>query len=499
MWNSYSPGLSNDLRGVSKMPSKIARGRILGRAFLGISTLAATLLAALPAQAAGDPVLFSFATLGDSRTDPAAADPTTFLPNNTGTLLPQDRFWLNNTKAFSRILRTIAGQKPNLLFFNGDMIYGYGRPIPPVVTGTGTAGNGGTAVTATTVWSSTDGNPSDWTGQSTTATVTPDFVADYAQYAYWRGLIANTFETGTYVIPVPGNHETQCNQTKYPYSSSNKNPNCAGGNHAYAENENMWRTNMGDLISDLVVNTRFQAVTGFPASNVSGLTASTAPVAGTAQPNNGPITGNQAELSYSFDITTAAGILHFAVINTDPSGADGTAPADWLAADFNSAKTRGAVKFFVFGHKPAFTYNYQAASGVTLGSGSGQLAYAGLDASSIPLRNAFWSVIAQYNATYFCGHEHTVNVAQFADPLLASNNTPYQVLVGSGGSAFDDKLSGTCPSCTEPTLTNPSDRYYAWALVQVHASGAVTLNVYGFSDSFGPTQSLTYYNVNSLQ
>jgi ABC-type transport system substrate-binding protein len=113
------------------MPSKIARGRILGRAFLGISTLAATLLAALPAQAAGDPVLFSFATLGDSRTDPAAADPTTFLPNNTGTLLPQDRFWLNNTKAFSRILRTIGGQKPNLLFFNGDMIYGYGRPIPP--------------------------------------------------------------------------------------------------------------------------------------------------------------------------------------------------------------------------------------------------------------------------------------------------------------------------------------------------------------------------------
>jgi hypothetical protein len=481
------------------MPRKTARCGQIRSAIAGWSLAATTVLAALPAQAATDPVLFSFATFGDSRQDPAAPDPTALLPNNTGTLLPQDRFWLQNTKAFSRMLRTVSGQKPNLLFFNGDMIYAYGRPVPPIVTGSGTAGNAGAAVTGTTVWSSTDANPTDWTGQNTTATVTPDFVADYAQYAYWRGMVANTLETGTYVIPVPGNHETQCNASKYPYSSTNKNPNCASGTHAYAENENLWRANMGDLIGDLVVNTRFQAVTGFAATNVTGLTSSTAPTGGTSFPNNGPITGNQAELSYSFDITTAAGTLHFAIINTDPSGADGIAPSDWLASDFAAAKTRGAVKFFVFGHKPAFTYNYQAASGVTVGSGAGQLAYAGLDAASLPLRNAFWSVIAQYNATYFCGHEHTVNVAQFADPLSASTNTPYQVLVGSGGSAFDDKLSGTCPSCTEPVLTNPSDRYYAWGLVQVHASGAVTLNVYGFSDSFGPTQALTYYNVASLQ
>lgn len=441
---------------------------------------------------AADPVVFSFATFGDSRTDPAAPDPTTLLPTNTGALLPQDRFWLQNTKAFARLLRSVSAQKPNMLFFNGDMIYAYGRPVLPTITGSGSAGTSGAAVTATSVFGTTDLNPSDWTINSgnssgaTTATITPDFAADYAQYAYWRGMVANMFETGTYVIPVPGNHETQCNNTKYPYSSSNPNPNCASGTHAYAENENLWRANMGDLISDLVSNTRFQAVTGVAATNVSGLTQSSAPAGGG---NNGAITGNQAELSYSFDITTSVGVLHFAVINTDPSGADGVAPAAWLATDLAAAQSRGAIKYFVFGHKPAWTYQY---------GGHGTVAAAGLDATSVPLRNAFWSVITQYKATYFCGHEHTVNVQSQPDPLLATTNSAYQVLVGSGGSAFDDKLNGTCPSCTEPVVANPSDRYYAWALVQVHQSGTVTLNVNGFSDSFGPTQSLTFYNVPSL-
>ena len=153
---------------------------------------AAGFTAALPSFAS-DPVVFSFATVGDSRTDPAAPDPTTLLPNNTGTLLPQDRFWLQNTKAFARILRTVSSQKPNLLFFNGDMIYAYGRPVLPTVTGTGSAGTSGAAVTATSVFSSTDLNPTDWLVGATTAntnvTISPDFVADYAQYGYWRGMV----------------------------------------------------------------------------------------------------------------------------------------------------------------------------------------------------------------------------------------------------------------------------------------------------------------------
>jgi hypothetical protein len=469
-----------------------SRRHAFGRAAHAIifSGVAAASMGIAPPAHAADPVVFSFATVGDSRQDPAAPDQTTLLPNNTGTLLPQDKQWLQNTKAFSRILRTVATQKPNLLFFNGDMVYGYGRPILPVVTpaagASGSAGNAGAAVTDAPVWSG--GNPAAWTGQNTTATVTPDFAFIYTQYAYWRGMVGNAFETGTYVIPVPGNHETQCNSTKAPYSSATPNPNCASGTHAYVENENAFRANVGDLINDLVTNTRFQTVTGVAAINTNGLTAATAAASGT---NNGPITGSQIDLSYSFDVQTAPGILHFAVINTDPSGADGIAPSDWLATDLSAAKARGAIKFFVFGHKPAFTYNYAAANG-------GTTAAAGLDATSpITYRNTFWSVIAQYGATYFCGHEHTINISQNADPTGTYTNSPYQVIVGSGGSPFDDKLAGTCPSCTEPVLTAPTDRYYAWALVQVHASGAVTLTANGFNDAFGPTQTL--YSIPALQ
>ena len=60
------------------------------------------------------------------------------------------------------------------------------------------------------------------------------------------------------------------------------------------------------------------------------------------------------------------------------------------------------VKYFVFGHKMAFTYNYTTDPSIAAG---------GLDADTTP-RNNFWRLMAQYGAAYFCGHEHTTKVAQ---------------------------------------------------------------------------------------
>jgi hypothetical protein len=500
------------------MHSKISARRELRRALIGSFVSLAALGAVGSAQAQNsDPVIFSFATVGDSRTDPAKADATTLLananpttqggaPSLTGTILPQDNEWVTNTQALGTILNGIQAQNPNLLFFNGDMIFGYGRPQLP------------------TAWA--NGKPNSWT---TAQTVVPDTVFEIAQYAYWRGLVAPLFLTGTYVIPVPGNHETQCSYSAEPYSSGSPNPNCntaAQGNltgkTAYVDNENMFRFNMSDLVGDLSTNIRFSDVTGYYALNPNGLTAATAPA---SSANNGPISSPQNELSYSFDIQAQPGLLlHFAVINTDPAGADSTAPADWLASDFAAAQGRGASKYFVFGHKPAFTYNYAAATGGNINPPStNSPGPAGLDANYVtvgtcpactytePYRNAFWEVITQYGATYFSGHEHTVNVAQYADPTGTYKGTPYQVIVGSGGSPFDDKLVGTCsaskpPGCVEPTLTNPYDRYYAWALVQVHQSGRVSLQVSGFGDNYGatsetlgPVQDLSIYDVATLQ
>jgi hypothetical protein len=494
------------------------------------------------AGAQSDPVIFSFATVGDSRTDPGKPDATTLLanpapttqggaPSFTGKILPQDNEWVQNTAAFATILAGIQTQDPNLLFFNGDMIFGYGRPILP------------------SAWN--NGLPNSWTSAQT---VVPDTIFEIAQYAYWRGMVAPLFLAGTYVIPVPGNHETQCSYSAEPYTSGAPNPNCASttanpsgvtgpvngtGKTAYSDNENMFRFNMGDLVGDLSANIRFSDVSGYFAMNAAGLTETTAPIGDSITPtatnlSNGPITGDQHDLTYSFDIQAQLGLLlHFVVINTDPSGADSTAPAAWLANDLAAAQARGGsgtVKYFVFGHKPAFTYNYAAVTGGSVNPPStNSPGPGGLDANYIttttgtpptttyttPWRDTFWSVIAHYGATYFSGHEHTVNVRQFADPTGTYSGTPYQVIVGSGGSPFDDKLvttgtvNGIACSTTkpcEPQLTGPYDRYYAWALVQVHASGNVSLQVSGFGDNYGgssegygPVQDLSVYDVATLQ
>ena len=498
------------------MPKGNSSGRNLRRvSILFVISISALAAGGIAGAQGADPVIFSFATVGDSRTDPGKPDATTLLanpnpttqggaPSLTGTILPQDNEWVQNTQAFATILSGIQAQNPNLLFFNGDMIFGYGRPILP------------------SAWS--NGKPNSWT---TAQSVSPDAIFEYAQYAYWRGMVANLFLTGTYVIPVPGNHETQCSYSAEPYSTGSPNPNCntaAQGNltgkTAYADNENMFRFNMSDLVQDLTTNIRFSNVSGYFATSVTGLTQATAPEAST---NNGPITSDQHDLTFSFDIQPQSGLLlHFVVINTDPAGADSTAPADWLASDLAAAQARGAAvsattKYFVFGHKPAFTYNYAAATGGNINPPStNSPGPSGLDANYVivgtcpactytePYRNAFWSVITHYGATYFSGHEHTVNVSQNADPTGTYPGTPYEVIVGSGGSPFDDKLVGTCsasspPGCTEPKLTNPYDRYYAWALVQVHASGRVSLQVSGFNDQFGPVQDLSIYDVATLQ
>jgi hypothetical protein len=513
------------------------------------ATLTGALGAAHMAQAQSyDPVVFSFATVGDNRQDPKKPDPTTFLANSSptteggyysqsGGVLPQDQYFLQNSAAWSEIQAGIASQGAQLLFFNGDMIYGYGRPILPSTGWTGNPSTWKTPITSTvlTALNTTYGNGASWY---------PDAFFEYLEYAYWRGTVSTLFNSGTYVIPVPGNHETQCSATGNPYSSSSPNPNCnidntlPGGNggakQAYPENENAFRANMGDLIQDLVSNLRFSNVSGVFATNVVGTTSATAvPPASQSSPtycalgvtststapciysggtpaNNGSLLGVQTQLDYSFDVLVPGTtiLLHFAIINTDPSGADATAPSDWLAGDFAAASARAStahdtIKYFVFGHKPAFTYNYEQAQVAAGVPGATNVAAGGLDANtstSPNYQNLFWHVIAQYNATYFSGHEHIPNVQKFADPTPGTTitNTPYQVIVGSGGSPFDDTMDGTAPSATEPTpFTQPTDRYYAWAYVQVHQSGAVTLQMSGFPDTGigGSAYDLTNYDV----
>jgi hypothetical protein len=390
-----------------------------------------------------DPVVLTFSTVGDSRQDPAKVDST------QKPMSQQDYQWLQNSKAWSRLMREITAKKANLLFFNGDMIMGYGNADVSTVSTASVAG-----------------------------VVNSDLVRYYTQSAFWRGMVAPLIEAGTYVVPVAGNHEVQCRSgavttgtgitASVTTATQWANITCKDINGATATgkmgmktNEDAWRANMGDLIIDTA---RMNAV--LPAGQTAANLSTTAPGAADG------LSTDQSKLSYSFDV----GNSHFAIINTDPAGADATAPANWLSADFSAAQARGAQHFFVFGHKPAYTYFYNSTA--TAG---------GLDANTAGTanRDAFWSIIESYGATYFCGHEHTYNMSQ---PTIQTGNgttrtsSAYQVLVGSGGSPFD----AATLAAGEPV----TDRYYAFANVRVFQSGKVQIDAYGFSDTYGPTKLL---------
>ena len=354
---------------------------------------------AIPDARVKDPVLLSFSTVGDSRQDPVTFDPT------TGPLTAQDKIWLQNSKAWSRIMQGVQAQKSRLLFFNGDMIMGYGLAGP------------------------TPGN-------SVADVVGSDLMAFYRQYAFWRGMVAPLMESGTYIVPVAGNHEVQSK---------------AAGKKTQVENENAWRANMGDLIIDA---SRFKSIVGKEATHID-------------IQDNAALDGfksDQSQLSYSFDVEDS----HFSVVNTDAFGGDNVAPSAWLSNDLAAATHRGSKHFFVFGHKPAYTYIYKKPV-------PEKPDVAGLDKYPNK-RDEFWSVIEQYGATYFCGHEHEFDMMQ-------PKGAAWQVLVGSGGSPWDAQPG-------EKTMNPASDRAYAWATVSIRKSGKIEINAYGFSDQYGPTRLL---------
>ncbi|MES2049072.1 MAG: metallophosphoesterase [Pseudomonadota bacterium] len=332
-----------------------------------------------------DPVVMSFATVGDSRGDPDSA------------IHKQDQLWLQNTKALTRIMREIQAKKPQALFFNGDMIMGYSTDKPTL----------------------------------------------NRQYAYWRGLAANLMETGTYVFPVPGNHEVQ----EKSIDAKGKVKKIAN-----SSSEESWRENMGDLIVDAA---RWKDITG---TELTAFDLENAPAIAGAD----HIQTTQAQLSYSFDVAGN----HFVVINTDPVGNDGHAPTHWLAEDLQKASERGAKNYFVFGHKPAFTYAYKADIGTD-----------GIDKYP-ENKDAFWRSIEQYKATYFCGHQHVFNAMQ---PTLATGGKAWQIMVGTGGSPF---------SVAKADASNPQDRMYAWAIVSLHKSGKIHLEAFGFDEHYGKTSRL---------
>lgn len=146
-------------------------GLCVGLTALALSACSGRDLAVVASDAGeADPVVLRFATVGDSRADPLQPGQTV-----------QDVRWAQNTRALARILREVNERQARLLVFNGDMIMGYGDAQVPTQLPT-----------------------------TPQAYMAADVAKFYTQYAYWRGMVATVMEAGTYIVPVPGNHETQC-------------------------------------------------------------------------------------------------------------------------------------------------------------------------------------------------------------------------------------------------------------------------------------------------
>jgi hypothetical protein len=342
-------------------------------------------------KAEKSPVIFHFSSVGDSRTDER-------IPG----ISQQDKRWLTASPVLSRMIKEISHAKSEALFFNGDMIMGYSK----------------------------------------------DPVETERQYAFWRGMMATLMQAGTYVVPVPGNHEVQM-PTKTPEGTVKL---------AQPYLEKQWRDNMGDLIIDLE---RWNQIVKKPITYWD--------INNTSTPDLDKVQTPQTQLNYSFDV----GQIHFAVINTDPVGSDNVVSSSWLARDFEQAKARGAITFLAFGHKMPFTYFPEV---------GGKKAADGLDVKPAE-RDAFWSVIENYGATYFCGHEHVYDASQ---PLKAQGGKAWQIIVGSGGSPFSVKKEDT---------RNPKDRMYAWADVLVRKNGALSVRILGFDEEMGPTKVISKWTI----
>jgi len=462
---------------------------ILRQGLLGAAISLAAAAYAAPVMASSDPVILTFSTVGDSRQDNAAPDSTTVNPAQVGVgscpstasttglvanpgLTGQDCKWLQNSKAFARILQNIQAQKANLLFFNGDMIMGYGLADIPVSRASSVSIAAPTAANPTPVDSEAAQSLTVSNTTSINNIITSDLLQIYQQYSFWRGMVAPTIETGTYIVPVPGNHETQCKRC---------------GKKSQWQNENAWRDNMGDLVIDETRLNKALAPTGLT------LNTSTWNPANTPGAADGLVTP-QNQLSYSFDVGTS----HFAIINTDPAGNDGHAPYNWLDADLTAAVANGANNLFVFGHKPAFYYSYAGAAPSSSSS---------LYLTNAAAGTAFWNVITKHNATYFSGHEHIYNVSQPINNTTSTGGTAYQVIVGAGGSPFDDLSSYTAGDTTYPYSstvfplgTLATDRMYAWGTVSIHQSGKAVLTTYGFDATMtNPVKTLGTFTLPSAQ
>ncbi len=163
-------------------------------------------------------------------------------------------------------------------------------------------------------------------------------------------------------------------------------------------------------------------------------------------PQNGPT--EELNLTYSFPYKNAL------FIGLDNYVSLHKINQNWLNQQL---AVNTAPHVFVFGHEAAFKVFHGDC----------------LD-DSLTARNTFWQSLSQAGVkSYFCGHDHFLDVATVDDGDIDQNNNVIQYLVGSGGGWLMDQYSnynGTNGSYTLNRMDH--DMEHGYALVEVSGEGA---------------------------
>ncbi len=167
-------------------------------------------------------------------------------------------------------------------------------------------------------------------------------------------------------------------------------------------------------------------------------------------PTNSP--SKDKESVYSFD----HGNSHFVVLNSEETGGYEISEKQlaWLKKDLDNNKKSN---IFVFYHEPAFPVSYQV--GGSLDRHKKQ-------------RDAFWSIIDQYNVTaVFNGHEHMYSRKKIDSSVFPqAKNGIYQFIVGNTDADERDNTR----------IKNPVDFYYienSFVVVDVNG-GEITVKLF---------------------
>jgi hypothetical protein len=167
-------------------------------------------------------------------------------------------------------------------------------------------------------------------------------------------------------------------------------------------------------------------------------------------PQNGP--SGEVNLTYSFNHKNALFIGLDDYVNIHQVN------QNWLNQQLD-ANTQPHI--FVFGHEPAF-----------------KVFHADCLDDSVKARDAFWQSLSKAGVkTYFCGHDHLIDISKIDDGDGNPNNDVIQYIVGTGGGPLHSRFNYNGDNSTYTFNHVFHEVEHGYSLVEVSGEGPTDYHV----------------------